>query len=157
MEASDYHYKTSNLPQLHKNVYKILVSAVQKSKLQKILKDPHQILSQGNPMLDNFGILFLTRKKTSSLCVQPIGNTSKNISTMQCKQTENGNIVQLFRDLHAVPILWRLDSFRHMDFEQRNDLDLQGTLTTSRLSPGYPLCFLESTGTQDEGFIHISV
>lgn len=126
MDASDYQYKSSNVfPPLHKNVYKILICAIQKSELQRIFKHPRETSLQSERMSDNFGILLLGRKQ-ERLCVQPIGLVSKNISTMQCTETEsNGNIVQLFRHLHSVPTIWGLESFRYLDMEHNMKEDLR--------------------------------
>ncbi|XP_035711121.1 uncharacterized protein LOC110854600 isoform X2 [Folsomia candida] len=48
-------------------------------------------------------------------------------------------------------------NIKHIDMTVGSYAANAGTLTTCRLSPEYPLCFLESTRTPDEGSIHISV
>ncbi|OXA49431.1 hypothetical protein Fcan01_15918 [Folsomia candida] len=121
MEASDYTFKTTKRRHhWHTNVYKILISAIEKSILQKILEYPNRSFVPGKPILDNFGILFIARNQASTLCVQPIGSASKQISTMKCKKADSESIVQLFRDLHSVPILWRVVSPEHMHIEISN-------------------------------------
>ncbi|OXA49800.1 hypothetical protein Fcan01_15573 [Folsomia candida] len=101
----------------HQNVYTILVSAIQKSKLNKIFEYPRISSLATDPLLDNFGILLLARNRTFNLCVQRVGTWSEKISTMECKQSENGNIVTLFENLLSSPILWKLDSLSDIGIE----------------------------------------
>ncbi|OXA54718.1 hypothetical protein Fcan01_11212 [Folsomia candida] len=123
MRASDHQYKpckgaVSYYRFAHKNVMKILISAIVKSDLNELFEYPYLEPGSGHPIFDNFGILFLARNQTFHLCVQPIGQTSKSISTMQCKHSGNGSIVQLFRKLISVPILWRVESNKAMHIEE---------------------------------------
>lgn len=107
----------------HQNVYTILVSAIQKSKLNKIFEYPRISSLATDPLLDNFGILLLARNRTFNLCVQRVGTWSEKISTMECKQSENGNIVTLFENLLSSPILWKLDSLSDIGIEGGQHVD----------------------------------
>lgn len=136
MEAADYQFKTTinalSNPHAHKNVYKILISGLKTVKLQKIFEYPYFASTRHTC---NLGILFIARNQTLNLCVQPIGSSSKNIFTMRCKQPGNGNIAKLFRDLHSIPILWRLDSYTRMHIEESYHEDIDFDKLTFYANP----------------------
>ncbi|OXA47706.1 hypothetical protein Fcan01_17968 [Folsomia candida] len=113
MGASDHQYKhgkpVHSSSFIYKNVFKILVSATEKSKFNTIFEYPYRTPDAGSPIFDYLGVLFLSQDGTFSLCVQPIGVMSKSIYTMNCKNSANEEIVPLFSNLLSIPMVWRLD------------------------------------------------
>lgn len=112
LDAADYQLIGTNYEIRFKDVIKILISVKKKSRLENIFLYSYRRFLPGEPLLDNFGILFLALNQTSHLCVQPIGLMSEKISTMHCKNLGVEDITKLFTDLLSIPVHWRVDAYR---------------------------------------------
>lgn len=83
MTATKKYFKqTKSVYHSNKNLYKILVSTIPKSSLEKIFQYPRKQRTK-DYLFNNFGILLLSRNKNFNLCVHPISWEPKNFTMMQ--------------------------------------------------------------------------